>query len=420
MTRASGSFVFAVVSVGILAIVLVSCWFLGIQGDALAFLGSLIGAAATIIAVRLTISYERGLRIEEEREGVLPFIAMSIVNGFGDSVDYPLMTEIMLDSNDEVSYRPKALSTLDSPNEFYFTLHLESAGNGPAINVSARLEGEDISVRHIGGAPTHSPVQQLLVGATSSIVLYFQSKDAALKKSLVFVLKYSDIHGRTYEQRHELMRPAENGLIHQFDLKFEPVLINGPLPEDGGSTHMSRCEGLYEFIPRDESSGFLFGMSDLLGISLAALFSFSIGVVVVAVNLLEPTFVGSQCPFLIAPFFSSLGGGSIPVLLHICYLASSPAVLRVAVPASDGIVAARRWGTVCVFMFQLALVPVLATMLIVPFAAGCVSWDPFEDCWQNQGFVYTVAFLCGVAGSFVSNCLVVRLLSGPRNSKHYL
>lgn len=412
--RTGDSFVLAVVTVGTLAIVLLLCWLLGFHGDALAFIGSLIGAAATIVAVRLTISYERGLRVEDEREAVLPFIAMSVADGFGDTPSYPLMTEIVLGANGEVSYRSRPRGALDSPDEHLFTLHLESVGNGPAINVSARLEGEGIDVRYIEGSPTHSPVLQFPIGATRSIVLHFESRASALEKSLAFVLKYSDIHGRTYEQRHKLMRLVEGGMVRQFDLKSMPTLIGGPTTDDQDSGHVPGMGRLYEFIPRGMSSGFLLGLSDLFGISLAALFALSIGLIVAASDSLRliPTSLG--CPPTLTLFSSSLSGCSIPLLLLACHLVCSPSVRRVAVSPDGDVTAARRWGTVFALLFQLVLVPMLVMALISLFVGGSASWEQFVDWPQCQGLVCTVAFLSGGAGCVLSNVFVGRLLSGPR------
>lgn len=414
-TSTGGSFVFAVVAVGTLAIVLLMCWLLSFHGDVLAFIGSLIGAAATIVAVRLTISYERGLRVEDEREAVLPFIAMSVVDGFGDTPSYPLMTEIVLGSNGGVSYRSRPRGALDSPDEHYFTLHLESVGNGPAINVSARLEGEDIGVKYIEGSPIHSPVLQFPVGATRSIVFHFESRAAALEKSLAFVLKYSDIHGRTYEQRHTLMRPVGDGVVHQFDLKSKPTLMGGSAADDRDSGHVPGRARLYEFIPKGASSGFLLGVGDLLGISLAALFALSIGLIVAISDSSGLMPANPGCPPTLTLLPSSLSGCSIPLLLRACYLACSPSVRRVAVSPDGDVTAARKWGTVFALLFQLVLVPMLVMALISLFVGGCASWGPFADCLQNRGLVYAVSFLTGAAGGVVSNALVGRLLSAPRN-----
>ena len=413
--RVVGPFVLAVVLVGILTTVLLMCWLLGFRGDVLAFIGSLIGAAATIVAVRLTISYERELRVEDEREGVLPFIALSVVGGFGETPSYPLMTEIVLGPNGEVSYRSRSRGALDSPDEFYYTLHLESVGNGPAINVSARLEGEGIGVKYIEGSPAHSPVLQFPVGAARSIVLHFESRVSALEKGLVFVLKYGDIHGRTYEQRHKLMRPVADGVFQQFDLKSRPTLVEGSASDDRDSGRVQGGEHLYEFIPNGASSGFLLGVGDLLGISLAALFVLSIGLIVAISDSSGLIPAGSGRPFIFTLLPSSLSGCSIPLLLHVCYLVCSPSVRRVAVPADGDITAARRWGTVFAFLLQLVLVPTLVMALISLFVGGCASWGPFADCLQNRGLVYAVSFLSGAAGGVVSNALVGRLLSAPRN-----
>ena len=150
-------------------------------GELLDYAGSILGAFATIAALRWTIIEERTGRVEEQRLAAIPCIALTCLErravgdywpnawGHGDNTnahvterycEYELEHEYITVAGENISYQvtltdeqrrlasgskykemaKKGLYCWTGNTSCYLPLIVHSAGNGPAVNVSLHLE----------------------------------------------------------------------------------------------------------------------------------------------------------------------------------------------------------------------------------------------------------------------------------------
>lgn len=218
-------------------------------GDVLGYLGSIIGAGATIFVLLATIDYEKKVDEERSKRAVRPVIAItlpektlpewgpSVTAEFEDDFD-PIGVEITYERAREEYLRAScyaivsaddgaSFDTVLSHNDYYLALWAEaqvikdedgnhfgndfqawflklmltSVGNGPAINVSARLVKSDVENAALEGSRTHSPVFQLMVGGEWGLGILVPAGSISAKEYCL-VLSYEDVYGRAYEQSH--------------------------------------------------------------------------------------------------------------------------------------------------------------------------------------------------------------------------
>ena len=231
-------------------------------GEFLGYAGSIIGAVATIAAVTMTITLERDERYDDQRLNVLPLIAITPLERYihrqatpaggaqaSDSHEERSSEDayIVVGESGEISYTSKLTEDqdrlahggsfvsekMDGPlsfsaqnKTFYYPLALSSAGNGPAINVTIRMEKGGIGPKHDGtGEYRHLPTVQLTVGENVRVGILFEDRLApAAMGQYDLVVSYYDTLGNLYQQRHELaLLPSEgagSSVTFGFDLKI--------------------------------------------------------------------------------------------------------------------------------------------------------------------------------------------------------
>lgn len=218
-------------------------------GDVLGYCGSIIGVGATIFVLLATIDYEKKVDDKRSQRAVRPVIAItlpekplpewgpSVTAEFEDDFD-PIGAEITYERAREEYLRASCYATVSADDEVFFKtelshsdhylalwaeaqvikdedgshfgndfqawflkLMLTSVGNGPAINVSARLVKGDVENAALEGSRTHSPVFQLMVGGEWSLGILVPAGSVSAKEYCL-VLSYEDVYGRAYEQSH--------------------------------------------------------------------------------------------------------------------------------------------------------------------------------------------------------------------------
>lgn len=228
------------------------CKFLEAQWTAdglLDYAGSIIGAAVAVLVVVLTIESERQGRVEEQRLASVPIISMVVLEKCFQPVDESdsvsdCPAEVVLGAckeggyqefevregyivvgkdglisyMDRLSEEQQSLAysgpwrketygglTCDVRNEVrYCPLRLYSSGNGSAVNVSVWLErnGESPSFK---GAALHLPTMQMPVGTSGYVGVLFENvMSVESTGEYELVIRYSDVMGNTYQQRHVL------------------------------------------------------------------------------------------------------------------------------------------------------------------------------------------------------------------------
>lgn len=224
-------------------------------GDVLGYMGSIIGACATIFVLLATIDYEREADEERAKHSMRPVIAISNpekpLSGWnlvgltiseddfdpiGEEAAYRKAREeyiradcyVVASKDGSVSYKA-TLSTEDydlavwaeaqvihkeSKPTFYGNAFrawfvkfvLTSMGNGPAINVHARLVEQDFVSATGGEKMPCSPAVQLMVGGEWTLGLLVPAERSIPEETKQYrlVLTYEDADGRRYEQSHAL------------------------------------------------------------------------------------------------------------------------------------------------------------------------------------------------------------------------
>lgn len=224
-------------------------------GDVLGYMGSIIGAGATIFVLLATIEHEKKADEEKSKHSVRPVIAIlnseKPVPGWGpagsmmseDDFD-PIGEEVVyrkaregyiladcyavVSKDGSVSYKTKltyekydlalwaeaqVIHTVEEPTYFgndfrawFVKFVLTNMGNGPAINAYARLiEQDNVGVADEKKMPC-SPTVQLMVGGEWSLGLLVPADRSIPEESKNYrlVLTYEDADGRRYEQSFPL------------------------------------------------------------------------------------------------------------------------------------------------------------------------------------------------------------------------
>ncbi len=244
-------------------------------GEFLDYVGSIIGAVATIAAVRMTIQFEREERIDDQRLSVLPLIAVTRLERHVPNLDSVYMVAsrpnrredaakadtysefspgkeyIVISNKGEITYSSKlsegqahlayggdfleenmgnGLIATVLNKSLYYPLLLQSAGNGPAINVSVWMQKDGRGPKYEGTDDNlHLPIVQLTVGESRYVDILFEDWLAeGAKGRYELVVAYHDTFGNKYYQIHELaLAPMEadtsSSSTHKFELKIDQI-----------------------------------------------------------------------------------------------------------------------------------------------------------------------------------------------------
>lgn len=242
-------------------------------GEFLGYVGGIIGAVATIIAVRMTIQFERDERLDDQRLNVRPLIAITVLEKKASRIDSLINDTFSLPEGSErdakgygecladrkfiivsemggITYstgltssqalRAYGGSFIDEKydnglvgtvknSSLFYPLVLQSTGNGPAINVSVWMQKEGGEAPRLGGkgAYLHLPTMQLLVGEQRRLGILFEDYAAAdAMGRYELVIDYYDTLSNHYQQQHKLeLCPYEGGMsdttTFSFDLKID-------------------------------------------------------------------------------------------------------------------------------------------------------------------------------------------------------
>ena len=244
-------------------------------GEILDYVGSLLGALATIVALRWTILEERNGRAEEQRLAAIPCMAITslernTVNSLFDFnngsnrqdsslpssdkyVEYELQKEYIVVSKGVITYQsrltdeqqnkvvhgnwmPERISenvrAVVANDSIYLPLVLHSVGNGPAINVSVHLEKNGVApTSDHNGCPSQLSPKQLLVGNNRYVGILIDERMNPLSNGdYALVISYCDVMGHKYLQKHELTITTERSETSgqspsSFDFKIDAVLV---------------------------------------------------------------------------------------------------------------------------------------------------------------------------------------------------
>lgn len=222
------------------------------SGEALGYVGSVLGAVATIVAIMKTIAYTEETRKEDQRLSVLPCIALEALNPrnkkshfnsraaagpqgirecIQDASSDAGYTELqnknmyVIVRDGEVTYQTGldehqrervefydceqslclgTVSQVANPT-LYLPLVLSSIGSGPALNVSIALKAATTLSEVPASISPTGPVFQLPLGETRYLGLYFEDAvDPSAVGAWQLVVDYQDIQGNEYRQGFEL------------------------------------------------------------------------------------------------------------------------------------------------------------------------------------------------------------------------
>ena len=213
-------------------------------GELIGFIGSVLGAIATIIAVTMTVDHAEKSQNKEYELQVLPCVAVEILErrNMGSALDdygtsnYPVTErrpyeevphgkEYAVLSGDKASYSNQLSSsqqtnieTFDSAQDFgsgvtasvvnpvqYIPLVFKSIGNGPALDVSLALVRATSLEEVPNGGFVTVPVTQMPVGSQRYLGVYVENRfDPLLAGDYHVVVDYFDILGNGYRQGFSL------------------------------------------------------------------------------------------------------------------------------------------------------------------------------------------------------------------------
>lgn len=244
-------------------------------GEVLDYVGSLLGALATIVALRWTIVEERNGRAEEQRLAAIPCMAITSLErntvntlfdfnndsnrqgsnlpSSGKYVEYELQKEYIVVSKGVITYQSRLtdeqqnkvvhgnwmperigenVRALVANDSIYLPLVLHSVGNGPAINVSVHLEKNGVApTPDHNGCPSQLSPKQLLVGNDRYVGILIDERMNPLSNGdYALVIDYCDVMGHKYLQKHELKITTERSETSSqsttsFDFNIDAVLV---------------------------------------------------------------------------------------------------------------------------------------------------------------------------------------------------
>lgn len=212
-------------------------------GDILSYCGGVLGAAATMAAVVLTIRFSSDEMVESQRLAAVPCIALQSLRDYRgvllktpekldrdylipdtenreiafysdlDPADSALFlksgsakTESSLKWNDQVDLNISIVVPSIS-----IGLKVISVGNGPALNVSYALCDRDGNQFTYNGREAQSATKQMMVEQSAFLGLLFKGKSSIYPEPLYLTIKYEDTLGNHYQQLHEIRLYSVNG-----------------------------------------------------------------------------------------------------------------------------------------------------------------------------------------------------------------
>lgn len=224
-------------------------------GDMLGYCAGIGGAAATIIAVVMTIREERKGRIETQRLASIPCIALELPESI-ERVSSELSTMkgkmcFIIVSNGQISlknnlsdeqqslvYDRAFVTKVDGPIQYctpnqavWHLVTMASAGNGTAVNAKAWLEKDNRAPLY-NGKTLHTEPIQMLPGKSCSIFILFENReDKSTQGEYTLVIDYFDVLGNQYRQSHTISIGAGTPDAKQptyFDMSIDQQLIETP------------------------------------------------------------------------------------------------------------------------------------------------------------------------------------------------
>lgn len=236
-------------------------------GEMLDYIGSILGAAATIGAVWLTIRDEREGRLEEQRLSTVPLVAITALERHVPAFDMfsgsmptlgsserenkqdeyeefePNSEFIVVSKAGQITYiselterqkhyahsGPHVPERLEGGfmavainNAMFLPLRLYRIGNGPAVNVSVSMERDGEAPLFEGGT-LHLSTRQMAVGTHRYVGILFEDyRSVKSQGSYGLIIRYEDTLGHRYEQRHDgAISPSIRNGNHVLQLSFD-------------------------------------------------------------------------------------------------------------------------------------------------------------------------------------------------------
>lgn len=224
-------------------------------GDMLGYCAGIGGAAATIIAVVMTIREEREGRIETQRLASIPCIALdlpdsiervrSALSAMKGKMRFIIVRNGQISLKDNLSdeqqplvYDGPFVTKVDGPIQYctpnqavWHLVTMTNAGNGTAVNAKAWLE-KDGSAPQYNEKTLHTGPVQLLPGNSSNIFILFEDReDKSTLGEYTLVIDYFDVLGNQYRQSHTISIGAGTPDAKQptyFDMSIDQQLIETP------------------------------------------------------------------------------------------------------------------------------------------------------------------------------------------------
>ena len=224
-------------------------------GDILGYCSGIGSAAATIIAVVMTIREERTGRIETQRLASIPCITLKLHNSdektnttlsaMENNMRFIVVSNEQINIENRLSKEQQPMISDgpltikgDGPIQcgvlnpaLWYWVTMTNVGNGAAINVKAWLE-KDRCAPSYKGKTLHTGPAQLITGSSSDFLILFEDcDDDSTQGEYTLVIDYFDVLANQYRQSHAISI-GENSQNKKrqasFDLSVDQQLVEKP------------------------------------------------------------------------------------------------------------------------------------------------------------------------------------------------
>ncbi|MCF6412920.1 hypothetical protein I7648_04290 [Collinsella tanakaei] len=233
-------------------------------GDVLGYCGSILGAIAAISSVVLTLRWENENRREDLQMAIKPLLVLSLPTRPFEMEGWPelfqeerdrlisrfirtdgcLSLEREKEQNGSYCVRYPSqfsdeqlgrieeylngnvqslngMTAITAPvNKCFWRIEMKNVGDGPAINVSVRLERQGAEAEEFRGSPVHSPVMQIPAGECVSLGVYFEDGHP-LSEHSELVIRYYDRDMREYRQRAAFVEHVGDNMVKELDFNID-------------------------------------------------------------------------------------------------------------------------------------------------------------------------------------------------------